>query len=289
MGTILELQLPEGSAKAAAAFFEVIRRYETIYSHYRADSELKRLERTSGRWVEVSPVLHDLFRVADRFWRLSGGLLDVSLYPVLEALGTYGGEPLDAWGQLSARARSGFYFVQVDKGAPKVRLLKRGMAFDFGAIGKGYAVEAAVRVLRSHGEEQALVNFGGQITALGAFHGQGHRVFVAEANLLCELSRVSLCVSSNREHPAGHIYHPLSGRLVASADRYSVAIASSATDCDALSTIGFLDTEAALRVAGQLPGAYLLVGEKGQTWGALPPGCTSLASLRLTPATNGVH
>ena len=42
------------------------------------------------------------------------------------------------------------------------------MAFDLGGVAKGWAIDRAVDTLRARGVTRALVNFGGQIFALGA-------------------------------------------------------------------------------------------------------------------------
>ena len=50
----------------------------------------------------------------------------------------------------------------------RVRLAVRGMRLDPGALGKGFAVDCAVDALRAAGVESGLVNFSGNIYALGA-------------------------------------------------------------------------------------------------------------------------
>ena len=59
-------------------------------------------------------------------------------------------------------------------GYEKVRLngqtveLPTGMELDLGAVGKGYAADETAQVLAEHGVESALLDFGGNILAMGS-------------------------------------------------------------------------------------------------------------------------
>src|SRR6185503_5723345 len=58
--------------------------------------------------------------------------------------------------------------VRVDAAARTITVPARGVAFDLGGIAKGWAIDRAVEALRAHGVTRALVNFGGQVYALGS-------------------------------------------------------------------------------------------------------------------------
>src|SRR5262249_4214708 len=69
----------------------------------------------------------------------------------------------------AARARTGFEKVRLDPAARTVAFAVDGMEIDPGGIGKGYAVDRAVRVLREQGIAAALVSAGGS-----TIYGLGH-------------------------------------------------------------------------------------------------------------------
>ncbi len=66
-----------------------------------------------------------------------------------------------------AKGRVGYRMVRLDRDARTVQLMKPGMKLDLGAIAKGYASDAAIRVLKRHGIDRALVAGAGDIVASG--------------------------------------------------------------------------------------------------------------------------
>src|SRR6185503_18822078 len=65
-----------------------------------------------------------------------------------------------------ARALVGPGLVELDERASTVRFRREGVMIDLGAIGKGYAIECAVEVLRDAGVTSALLH-GGTSTVYG--------------------------------------------------------------------------------------------------------------------------
>src|SRR5690606_19834771 len=64
-----------------------------------------------------------------------------------------------------ARARVGFEKLRLDDASRTATLEVEGMALDLGAIGKGYAADAALATLRERGLPRALVDLGGDLVA----------------------------------------------------------------------------------------------------------------------------
>src|SRR5262249_20208614 len=151
----------EEHAKAAfRAAFDRIAAIDRTLSDYRPDSELNRVCRTAvNRPVAVSG---DLFRVLAASQQLaeeSGGAFDVTLGPVTWLWRQARREkraPSDE-GLRDALARSGYGKLRLDAGTHTVMLARDGMQLDVGAIGKGYAADAALAVLAGLGISRALV------------------------------------------------------------------------------------------------------------------------------------
>ncbi len=97
----------------------------------------------------------------------TGGALDPTLYPVL----TTWGFTTDQYQIPDADTLSA---LLANTGYEKVRLngqtveLPTGMELDLGAVGKGYAADETAQVLAEHGVESALLDFGGNILAMGS-------------------------------------------------------------------------------------------------------------------------
>jgi thiamine biosynthesis lipoprotein len=176
MGTTFSLTLygenrPELHAAAAAAFAE-LHRLDGMLSNYRPESEWSELNRTAAiRPVGVSPELFRLLAECLRYSRESGGTFDITVGPLMKIWGFYKGEGLlPHTAELSAaRQLVGYTHVQLDVPSHTVRFDRPGVELDPGGIGKGYAVDCMVAVLRAHGVRAALVSAGGSsIYAMGA-------------------------------------------------------------------------------------------------------------------------
>ncbi len=174
MGTrfkIIVYAADESAAKAAVkAAFQRIADLDSIMSDYRSTSELMRLcQKAGGEPVRVS---EDLFRVLERSQevaRLSDGAFDVTVGPVVrlwrQARRTH--ELPDPKALAQAWELVGYANVRLDAKKRTVQLLKPGMQLDLGGIGKGYAADAALAVLKKHGIHEALVAAGGDIAVSG--------------------------------------------------------------------------------------------------------------------------
>jgi len=161
----------ESRAKAAVkAAFQRIVDLDDIMSDYRSTSELMRLCQKAGG--EPLLVSEDLFRVLDRsqeIAKLSNGAFDVTVGPVVrlwrKARKTH--RLPDSKELAQARELVGYDKVRLDADNRTVQLSKPGMLLDLGGIGKGYAADEALAVLKNHGINQALVAASGDIAVSG--------------------------------------------------------------------------------------------------------------------------
>jgi thiamine biosynthesis lipoprotein len=164
-----------------------------------------------------------------------------------------------------ARALAGMGHVQLDGAAVSVRFDREGVMIDLGAIGKGYAIDCAMRLLREAGVTSALLHGGTSTTyAIGAPpREEAWQVAIASApessggvgplpQTIVRLRDEALSVSAGwgksfvaDGKTCGHVLDPRTGRPAARALLAAVALPS-ATESDALST--------ALLVAGRAGG-----------------------------------
>ncbi len=155
-----------------AAAFDEIDRIDRLMSHYKPESPLSRLNREAARGpVAVDPELFAFLAECLRYSRESAGAFDVTVGPLMKAWGFFRGEGrMPTREELAAaRARIGHRHVLLDPAARTIRFDRAGLELDLGGIAKGYAVDRAVAVLRSHGIARALVNgCGSTIYGLGA-------------------------------------------------------------------------------------------------------------------------
>lgn len=148
----------------------------------------------------------------------------------------------------------GYAHVRLDRAGFTVRFDRPGVELDLGGIGKGYAVDRAVEVLRRQGVESALVNLGGSsVYGLGSPPGaEAWQVGIQDPArpdsqaLAVALRDRALSVAGDygRSFEEGgvsytHIMDPRTGRPVEAV--LSVAVlGGSATDGDALDDVLFV-------------------------------------------------
>jgi FAD:protein FMN transferase len=152
----LETDRVENAINAA---FAAVERIQRLMNAHEAGSEISRLNREAARnAVTVSGETFAALRRADRIAIESGGAFDYTVAPTLVR---WAYRP----GTLRHRQPHGYKFVVFLRGR-RVRFL-RPLALDLGGIAKGFAVDAAIGVLRARGVASAVVNAGGDLRVFG--------------------------------------------------------------------------------------------------------------------------
>ena len=175
----------EAAAKTAAeAAFARVAALNAVLSDYDDESELSRLSRTSGSGIAV-PVSGDLWRVLERGQALAvrtDGAFDLTVGPLVNLWRRARRKQELPSPELIAemRARTGFRHLKLDAEKRTAELLLADMRLDAGSIGKAYAVDAALAVLKARGITRALVGGSGDMAAGDAPPGlPGWRIEVA--------------------------------------------------------------------------------------------------------------
>lgn len=268
MGSLCEITAfgPDatGTAASVEAALDRIEALDRLLSDYRDDSPLSELNRDGGG-AAVPPELERFLRVALGWARETGGVFDPTVGALVDAWDLRGAGRVPLPFELdAARAATGFASVRIDPGG-RVRFERPGLRLDPGGIGKGYALDRAAEVLRQSGVQAALLDFGGQLLALGAPPGAAAwEVAVADPSdrdrpaLVLRLRDASAATSGQAERGrrvgpiwVGHVLDPRDGRPVPRQGSVTV-VAPDATAADALSTaLLVLGPEPALAWAGE--------------------------------------
>ena len=273
MGTLFTVTLyatNEVFARAAAdAAFAKVAVLNQMMTDYDPESELMRLCRQPvGQPVRVSAELFEVLVEARRLAELSEGAFDPTIGPVVRlwrrARRT---EVLPTPEQLAhARESVGWQKFALDAKSQTVTLLATNMQLDLGGIAKGYAADAALKVLREHGIRSALVAASGDIAVGDAPPGQnGWRVSIGtpfqregHARALT-LKNAAVSTSGDSEQFVlmdgkhfSHIVDPRTGVGLTHRCQVSI-IAPHATQTDALAT--------AVSILGAEQGAALIKAE----------------------------
>jgi FAD:protein FMN transferase len=297
MATRFELVLHGTDAAALRAAGEEalseIEGLENQLSLYRQGTEVARLNARAAREpVRVTPSLFALLEHARKLSLESGGAFDITIAPLVRCWGFMGGtgKMPEAAKLAEARASVGMGLVELDRAASTVRFAREGVMLDLGAIGKGYAIERAVEVLREAGVTSALLH-GGTSTVYGlgvppgmdcwkvavrrppgAEDAERGAVSVAEepgtlttVRLKDEALSVSAVWGKFFEAGGknyGHVFDPRTGQPATAAVLAAVVLPS-ATETDALSTALLVrGAEGHDAIAALRPGMRTLVVEQ---------------------------
>jgi thiamine biosynthesis lipoprotein len=172
--------------KAVKASFSEVERIESVLSAYRPGSEWNRVNREAAKQsVRVSPEVFSLLARCLDYSRRSEGAFDISVGPLLRAWGLVRGTGrVPGASELAeARAGVGHRHVCIDPENSTVRFDRPGVEIDPGGIGKGYAVDRVVDVLKGMGFKKALVaGAASSLYGLGAPPGEprGWRVDIPD-------------------------------------------------------------------------------------------------------------
>jgi thiamine biosynthesis lipoprotein len=157
MGTWFELFLapadPSRSHSITTAVFEEIDRIERLLSRFDPTSEVTRINRSPrGQKIHIDWEMHRILLQCRKGWKRTEGFF----CPLVDAAGSSGG------------IGAGFDSVEIEEQVPAVTLLREGMGFDFGAYGKGYALDQARCLLLEYGVRSALMHAGtSSVMAMG--------------------------------------------------------------------------------------------------------------------------
>ncbi len=231
MGTTLRIGVVSQDRAAAIAAiesaFDAVRQVDSLLSTWRDDSEIAQLNRAAvGAPVRLSGELYALLREAAHWSRVTGGAFDPAVGALVDAWDLRGAGRIPTAEQLAAaRDATGLgRFALSDTGVTAVRLDSAAW-LDTGGFGKGVALREATRALRGAGIGSAILNFGGQVLALGASDEVtvpvAHPSRRSEAVLHLRLQGRSASTSSQSERTltvggrrVGHILDPRSGEPV---------------------------------------------------------------------------
>lgn len=236
--------------RALAAARAEIARLEGIFSLYRADSAISRLNR-DGRLIDPPMELVGLLSRAKAVARLTGGAFDPTVQPLWRLYAAHFARPEAAAagpsGDALERAVASVGHEALSVSTAEIRFERPGMAVTLNGIAQGHITDRVADLLRSHGLARVLVDLGEQ-RALGTHpSGRPWRAGIRDPHsgdsLLQALALRDSALATSAGagtpfEPSGrhhHLFDPASGR--SSRRHASVSVlAPTATLADGLST-----------------------------------------------------
>jgi len=145
---------------------------DDMLSNYKPESELSQVNAHGAEApVHVSREFFEFLQTCARYSEASEGSFDITVGSLMKVWGFYKGSGhLPHQAEVRAALQTvGYRNIDLDSSNLTVRLKRSGVNLDPGGVGKGYAVDRMVAVLRECGVNCALVSGGGSsIYGIGA-------------------------------------------------------------------------------------------------------------------------
>jgi thiamine biosynthesis lipoprotein len=271
MGTRVYVQVwSEDAAKGNEAMDAVMaemRRIDNLMSHYKPESQLSQInQRGNTEAVQVDKELFDLIKLSTHYSQITDGAFDIT-YASVGYMYDYPNHIHPNESQIkSALPAINWHNLLLDEAHHTVRFEHPGMKIDLGGIGKGYAVDRCIDILKARGFEHALVTAGGDSRFLGDHMGRPWLAAIRHPdNPELVVTRIPLAdsaVSTSGDYERffdengvryHHIIDPHTGHS-ASKVRSATIIAPTATQTDGMSKTAFvLGAEKALEIINRMP------------------------------------
>jgi FAD:protein FMN transferase len=288
MATTFEIAIPAGSHRdpvaAATAALDLIDDLEDQMTVYRDHSDVSQLNAVAADGpVVVEPQLFELFARCAGWTVETEGAFDIATGALIKAWGFFRREgcvPTPSE-RKAAMAKTGMRHVVLNPEMRSVKFLRPGLEINLGAVGKGYALDRAAKLLREDwGISSALLHGGGS-SAFALGHPPSdqrgwpvrlrHPTEPEQSLGTIHLRNRGLGTSAAtfqffeyKGEKLGHLLDPRTGWPAGGVSSASV-MASTAAEADAMSTAAFLmgvaGTEKLLRLKPAL-GAMVLAADQ---------------------------
>ncbi len=239
-------------------------RIEAKFSRYRDDNIVSRINAADGKAVEVDDETARLIDFADQLYQMSDGLFDITS-GVLRRVWCFDGSDNIPGSDAVQQVLKLVGWLGVEWRDNLLRLIK-GMEIDLGGIGKEYAVDRCVQLVREITNHSVLINFGGD---LAVSHARNQSKFWAVGRLitgkdqavaLFQLYKGAIATSGDANRYLlkngqrySHVLNPQTGWPIDGAPHTVSVAANTCTEAGMFSTLAMLQgkqAEAFLRLQG---------------------------------------
>jgi FAD:protein FMN transferase len=197
-----------GAAAAFDAVFREFDRLEDLMSVWREGSDIARLNAAAGDHpVSVSRDVLEALTIAHQVSDWTGGTFDVT-FGVLNGLWKFDYQDKasvvpDRSEVLKRLPLINYRDLEVDDQARTAFLRRKGMRVNLGGIGKGYAVDRAVSILRARGFDNFMIQAGGDMYVAGRRGDRPWRVGIRDPRGPADRSFAELDLSNGTFSTSG--------------------------------------------------------------------------------------
>jgi thiamine biosynthesis lipoprotein len=250
MGGEAVITLVGGSAQMLDEAFALAALCERLWSRFRSDSELSRVNANAGAPTAISPPTAALIYEMIEGFALTQGDFNPTLLPAVLEVGYRTSQVRDEL--VTELARPAEVFASLDGITLDTTsvTIPRGMTLEAGGIGKGFASDLIVAAARASGAEGVMVSLSGDVVVAGsAPDGDAWRLgvedpFDTSAHVqvirLVEGAVVTSSQLKNRFAGGHHLIDPKTQRSAETSAQTVSVIARSGARAEVMAKSGFL-------------------------------------------------
>lgn len=182
--TIYDMEdMSEENANAAIdAAFSLCADLEATISATAEESDVYKINEAGGEAVECDAATIELLKMGMDYGDLSGGKFDITLGQVTDLWDFHGDNPAVPSQDAVATALEAVDYQQIRIDGNKVSMENPDGKINLGGIGKGFIADRAAGHLESLGVTSAIVNFGGNIVAIGSNGNDLFKIGIKDPN-----------------------------------------------------------------------------------------------------------
>lgn len=172
MGTVVSITLYKGGDESTIdKAFNRIKEIEDTVSINKKGTELDKVNDNAGiQPIKVSKDTYEIVEKGLKYSELSEGAFDITIGPIVKlwSIGLPEAKVPTEEEINNTIPLVDYNNVVLNDADESIYLKEKGMKIDLGGIAKGYAADEVVKVLKSDGVENAIVDLGGNLYTLGS-------------------------------------------------------------------------------------------------------------------------
>lgn len=168
MDTIIDLTVyAEEPSEILAEAAKRIQNYEKLFSVNIETSDVAKLNRAGGEPVQVSSETYELIGKGIAVSERTGGLFDLSVYPLVKAWGFTTEEYRIPDQKEREKLLKNIDYSRIEMGEDSTVRIPEEMQIDLGGIAKGYVSQKLIELFRERKVKAAVVSLGGNVQTYG--------------------------------------------------------------------------------------------------------------------------
>lgn len=149
---------------------ELMREFEEKLSFYKDSSEVSSINKKASKgFTKVSRETFEILRKAIDYSKLTNGIFDITIAPLVKAWAINSDNPIILEGKKVDELINlvDYEDIILNENNLSVMLLRENQKIDLGGIAKGYIADKVIELYKENNIKSAIINIGGNIKTLG--------------------------------------------------------------------------------------------------------------------------